>query len=345
VLPADTRFIMRSITAVLLLVASIAGAADAAEKNKRPATPRATPPAAAKGAAVSPRDAALQHLFAERGSAATMQAAIERARKQGISDQVVLEARFLFLVDRHDDDAIAALLPEVVKLRESFSLDDSEIFATKEDWLAVNEYIEAVAALNKGDKDAFKKHITEAFWLSPQQGAAFAPHIDRLRLEDAMRSIKIDFTAEFTTITSAEPQSLKNFIGGKPALLLHFWSPWSNESTASMPDFIRTAKVLTPNKIAVVSILAGDAAGMLADARAAFKSLGEKAPGAWLIDRKPHSLKRELRVLSLPTMVLIAADGTILFNGHPAADDLWQALRKINPMIRRPAIADDSNNH
>ena len=330
---------MRSITAALLLVAFISGAADAAEKPKRPATPPAAPPAAAASA----RDAALQHLFAERGAPASMQAAIERARKQGISEQVILEARFLFLVDRHADDAIAALLPEFIKQRESFALNDSEIFATKEDWLAVNEYIEAIAALNKGDKDAFKKHITEAFWLSPQQGAAFAPHIERLRLNEAMRSIKIDFTAEFATINSAQRKSLGNFSGDYAALLVHFWSPQNNESAASMPDFIRSAKVLTTNGIAVVSILAGDSAAILGEARAALKTLGANPPGAWLIDNKSHSLKRELRVQSLPTMVLIATDGSILFNGHPAADDLWLALRKINPKIRRPALVDESN--
>ena len=63
----------------------------------------------------------------------------------------------------------------------------------KEDWLAVIEYVQAIAALKKGDKAAFKTHITEAFWLSPRQASAFAPHIDRMRLEEAMRAVKIDF--------------------------------------------------------------------------------------------------------------------------------------------------------
>ena len=156
---------MRSATLALLLVAAIPGALDAAEKTKRPAAPAAVAPVAE----VSPRAAAMEHLFAERESPAALQAAIEQARKHNISEQAILEARFLFLVDRHDDDAIAALLPEFVKHRATFNLDDSKIFACKEDWLAVNEYVEAIAALNKGDKAAFKQHITEAFWLSPRR--------------------------------------------------------------------------------------------------------------------------------------------------------------------------------
>ena len=269
-----------------------------------------------------------------------MQAAITQARQQGINEQVILEARFLFLVDRHDDAAIAALLPEFTKRRASFNLDDSKTFACKDDWLAVNEYVEAIAALNQGDTPAFKQHITEAFWLSPRQAAAFAPHIERLHLQEAMRSIKIDFAARFITIESAQPETLKKLLGDKQALLLHFWSPWSDESEAAMADFSATAKVLVANKVAVVSILPQASAKLLTDARAALKTLAAKPPGAWLVDEKSHPLARELRVLSLPTMVLVATDGRVLFNGHPADDALWQALLKVNPAIRRQPLAD-----
>jgi len=329
---------MRYATVALLLFVIGRGPLDAAEKPKR----AVAPPAVAPAVALSPRDAALEKLFAERESPAALQAAIEQARKQDIGEQAILEARFLFLVDRHDDEGIAALLPEFTKRRDSFNLDDSKIFACKEDWLAVNEYVEAIAALNKGDKATFKQHITEAFWLSPRQAAAFAPHIEQLRLEDAMRSIKIDFAAEFSTIADGKPESLKNLIGGHKALLLHFWSPWSEECQAAMPDFVVAAKSLEANKIAVVSVIPEDSATVLADARAALKALGKTPPGAWLIDTKTHSLNRQLRVQTLPAMVLVATDGLILFNGHPADDALWKALAKVNPAIRRPALATDS---
>ncbi len=325
---------MRSTTAAILLIAAIASAVAAADKGQAPA-------AAGHETKTSPRAAALERLLTERKSPATLQAAIEQARKQGIGEQVILEARFLFLVDRHDDEGLVALLPEFTRRRESFDLETSKIFSCKEDWLAVNEYLEALAALGRGDKDAFKQHITEAFWLSPRQGAAFAPHIDRLRLDESMRSIKIDFTAEFATIHSDKPESLKNLIGDNKALLLHFWSPWSNESEDAMPDFVRTAKALAANNIAVVSILPEASAEILADARASLLALGKNPPGAWIADAKASSLNRLLRVQSFPTMVVVATDGRILFNGHPAEDGLWKMLQQINPQLRRPALAAD----
>jgi len=332
VLPAPTRTTMRRSSAAFLCIISLAGWLNAAEPAPQPTAPPAATP--------SSHDAALEHLLTERESPAALQAAITQARKQGVNEQVILEARFLFLVDRHDDAAIAALLPEFTERRASFNLDDSKTFACIDDWLAVNEYVEAIAALNQGDKPAFKQHITEAFWLSPRQAAAFAPHIERLHLQAAMRSIKIDFAAQFITINSDQPETLKKLLGDKQALLLHFWSPWSDESEAAMADFHSTAKDLGAKHIAVVSILPQASAKLLTDARATLKTLGQKPPGAWLVDKKSHPLARELRVLSLPTMVLVATDGRILFNGHPADDALWQALLKVNPAIhRQPSIA------
>ena len=334
---------MRAVAVAVLLGAVVCAPVIGADKARRPvAAPAAPKPAQQPAAAASPRETALERLFSERESPEAMQRAIDQARKQNIGEQVILEARFLFLVDRHDDEAIAALLPEFVKRRATFNLDDSKIFACKEDWLAVNEYIEAIAALNKGDKAAFKQHITEAFWLSPRQGAAFAPHIERLRLDEAMRSIKIDFAEEFTTIDSGKPESLKNLIGDNKALLLHFWSPWSEECEAAMPDFIVTAKMLAANKIAVVSILPDDSAKVLADARAARKELGANPPGAWIVDNKTHALNRTLRVQTVPTMILVTTEGRVLFNGHPADDELWKALAEINPTIHRPDLAPDA---
>ena len=328
---------MRSSSAALLSLIGCATLLCAAEKSPGHNTPPIAKP--------SSRDVALQHLLTERESPAAFQAAITQARKQGVNEQVILEARFLFLVDRHDDAAIAALLPEFIKRRASFNLDDSKTFACKDDWLAVNEYVEAIAALNQGDKPAFKQHITEAFWLSPRQGAAFAPHIERLHLDEAMRSIKIDFAAQFITIDSEEPKTLKKLLGDKQALLLHFWSPWSEESEASMPDFSATAKVLESNNIAVASFLPQASAKLLAAARSSLKTLGKKPLGAWLVDEKSHPLARQLRVLSLPTMVLVATDGHILFNGPPADDGLWQALLKLNPAILRPPLVNNPAKH
>ncbi len=284
----------------------------------------------------SPREIALDNLLAERDSDKGLEAAIAAAKKNGIAAQAILEARFLYHVDRREDDAIAAMLPEFIQQNENFKLEDSAIFSVKEDWLAVIEYVQAIAALKKGDKDGFKSHITEAFWLSPRQASAFAPHIDRMRLEDSMRSVKIDFETKLLPLAGGEAVSLKSLMTDKKAMVLHFWSPASRECEASLPDYVVTAKALGEKGMAMVSIMPGNSPEILTAAQKVLKPFDPKPPGAWLTDRNESPLARELRVQALPIFVILSNEGRVLFNGDPTDDGLWDALKKIDPRIIRP---------
>ncbi len=294
------------------------------------------PSVAAGPAAGSPRDIALDNLLSERDSLNQLDAAIAAARKNGISAQAILEARFLYHVDRREDDAIATMLPEFLKQAENFKLGDSAIFSVKEDWLAVIEYVQAIASLKKGDKDDFKTHITEAFWLSPRQASAFAPHIDRMRLEDAMRSVRIDFEARFTPLAGGDPIALKSLMADKKAMVLHFWSPASRECEASLPDYAATAMALGEKGIAMVSIMPAEPPEILTKARALILTPDKALPGAWLLDSKETPLARTLRVQALPVFALVSSSGHILFNGDPTDESLWEALKKLDPQIIRP---------
>jgi thiol-disulfide isomerase/thioredoxin len=288
---------------------------------------------------LSPREAALDHLLTERNSPEAFEKAIAKAREQGISDQAILEGRFLYYVDRHEDAAIAGLLPDFVKLNDTFKVEDSEIFATKEDWLAVTEYVKAMVALQKKDKADFKKHITEAFWLSPKQGAAFAPHIERLRLAEAMAEVKFDFASTFAPLAGGDPVALSKLIDGKKALLILVWSPWSKECETMLPDVVAIATELAKNEIGFATVVPDDSPKALTDARGMVKSIAEKPRGTWLVDAEKSPLGRILRVQTVPTMALVSPSGAILFNGHPSDDELWSALSKINPSIKRPELS------
>lgn len=281
---------------------------------------------------------ALEQLLSERESLEALSTAIDHARKAGISEQAILEARFLFHVDRREDDQIAAMLPLVLKHKETFQLEDSEIFQTVDDWLAVTEYVQALAAQQRGDPAAFKQHITEAFWLSPRQGAAFAPHIDRMRLTQAMKTVRLDFTTRLKKLDQSGTQSLADLMTDRRAMLIHFWSPWSQECEASMNDFLLTAAKLEQANVAVVSILAEHSSKVQQDGQAMLKDFNASAPGSWLVDRKKSPLAQLFRVQNVPAMVLVDPQGNVLFNGHPVEDGLWEALKKISTSIVRPAL-------
>lgn len=294
-----------------------------------------------KESPMTPKEDAIEQLLSERESPEALDKAIAEARKQGVAEQAILEARFLFHVDRAEDAEIAALLPEFLAQKDKFKLADSEIFGSPDDWLAVTEYVQALAALGKGDKDGFKKHITEAFWLSPKQGAAFAPHIDRIRLMDAMKAVRVDFEKPYLDTVSRKQVTLGQTLAGRKGLLLHFWSPWSRECEATLPDFFITAEHLIGKDVAVASILPETSGKVMADAKAMLEATGKKIPGAWIVDTKKNPISAKLRVQSVPAVVLISAEGRILFNGHPTDDEFWRSLGKLNPAILRPEMRED----
>lgn len=303
----------------------------------------AQPPAPLKLAAeveAAARQEALEKILSERDSPAAFDKALAAARAAGVSEQAMLEARFLHHVDLGGDEAIAALLPDFLKRRCAFKLADSAIFSVDEDWLAVIEYVQAVAALGKGDKEAFKRHITEAFWLSPGQAAAFAPHIERLRMRESMALVEIDFMIEATPLDGGGPLALSKFMEDNKAMLLHFWSPWSRECAEAMDDFAATAALLSAKGVAVVSMLPPGAPTLAADAREMLQPLRGKSTGAWLTDPDKGSLARLLRVRKLPTMVIVSAAGKVLFNGDPSDELFWKVLRDIDARITRPASMD-----
>ena len=282
------------------------------------------------------KEAALDNLLSERASQQAFDTAIADARKHGVSEQAILEARFLFHVDRNEDQAIAALAPEFTARRQSFKPTETAIFNQQEDWLAVVEYVQAIAAIRKGDKAAFKQHITEAFWLSPGQAAAFAPHIERMRLDEAMRAVKVDFNASFPSLLDGRPVMLKNLMQEKKALLIHFWSPMSQECEAAMPDFIATMAAMEGKQIACVSLIPENDPEQASTARGLISKLSEKSGGTWLIDSLENPLGRTMRIRELPAMVLVSNEGSVLFNGHPTDDEFWQRMSQVDPRIVRP---------
>lgn len=289
-------------------------------------------------AEIEAREIAIDQLLGERDSIEALNKAIESARKIGVSEQAILEGKFLYHVDSRNDAAIAAMLPDFKKQNEKFDIKESVIFATKEDWQAVVEYVAAIAALEKGDRDGFKEHIKEAFWLGPRQAAAFAPHIERLRLEEAMKEITIDFDMPLTQLDDLKPEKLSPHMKGKKAMLLHFWSPHSTECAIAMGDFAKTAEMLTKHKIAVASISTyhapEDQKNAIAIAKPYMKSSGSK----WYVEKEGEALGlgHLLRIQNLPTMVILSTEGKVMFNGDPTDEHFWDTLKEIDPKIDRP---------
>lgn len=267
----------------------------------------------------------------------SLQKALEAAKRGGLPDQMLLEARFLFLINQNNIAALAALAPKLEKHLPNFSPDRTLIFAVKEDLESVLYYTKALDALLKKDTVLFKKYITEAFWLGPDHAAQFAPHIKKLRMENAMAKLILDQKRPFENQKEkGATKTLAALRGESPALLLHFWSPWVQQSILTMPEFATAAKPLLEHGIPVTSILLGGTADSRKEADEFLATEGKNLPGSWLVDRPKSSLASALRVSSFPTVVLMSQKGDILFNGDPADPVLWEKLAAINSKIKPP---------
>lgn len=265
--------------------------------------------------------------------------AIKAGKAAGLPDQLFLEARFVFLVNEDDRVALATLSSELEAHLPKFSPDDTMLFAVKEDFASIVQYTKALAALQNNDTTLFKKHITEAFWLAPSHATQFAPLIDDMRINEAMKKITLDLNLEFEDQrVKGESKSLKAIAGGSPAFLIHFWSPWASQAMAIMDEFQIISGSLIKNNIPVASILLSSTteARRTGDDLVARKKQVNTAH--WLVDTEKFSLGSLMRVSSFPTVVLVSNKGKILFNGDPANRRLWEILTAINPEITEPTI-------
>ncbi|MEN8775147.1 MAG: hypothetical protein ABF382_16500 [Akkermansiaceae bacterium] len=265
--------------------------------------------------------------------------AIEKGKKAGLPRQMFLEARFVFLVNTDDRPALAALSPELETLLPDFSPDNTMLFAVEEDFKSIVEYTKALAALQKHDTALFKKHITEAFWLSPSHATQFAPLINDLRIEEAMKKITLDLNLEFEDQkTEGQKTNLQSILGESSAFLIHFWSPWVQQSMSAMEEISIVSNTLISKNIPVISLLLSSTDEAKKDANDFLSGDGAKNPGCWLVDTEKSSLGSLMRVSTFPTVILVSREGKILFNGDPADGRLWKELTGIDPEITPPTI-------
>ena len=283
------------------------------------------------------KEVLIQSLF-EADNESQLNDAIEAAEAGGVARQVTLEARFLFLVDQEDCAAVAALGPLLEAQKKSFRIDDSVIFSVPEEFYSIIEYCFALEALQKGKLTGFENHIKEAFWLSPRQATAFAPHIDRLRREQALAGIQINLGQSYVRQADEKKVVLNSLIRDRDYLVMHFWSPWSTESEAYLPDFLAMVETLEAHKIPVTSILIEPDNEAVVEARKFCAKLVPQKTGDWIVDNSKQSLARKLRVLELPTITILQRDGSVLFSGHPSEQLLWSTLKKIDSKLERPRV-------
>ena len=156
-----------------------------------------------------------------------------------------------------------------------------------------------------------------------------------------MAKVRVDLKKPFLRQGKGEKTSLGGLAKDSPLILLHFWSPWSQECEAFLEDFIATANELARKNVAVISVLADNTPEIMPDANSYQEAVNNHVGCFWIVDDETRALSRLLRIPDLPTMVLLDRNGKVLFNGHPSEPKLWAEMKKVVPAIARPALAPD----
>jgi len=255
--------------------------------------------------------------------------ALTQATLAKVPKQTLLEARFIYYVDQADHQALAKLSNELLPLLHSFDSQISQIFTLEDDWKAIVKYTLALNNLEQGDAQAFEKNIKEAFWLSPRQAGAFAPHVEQFKLELAMKTVKIN--SELTQSNLLDPTETRILEPGKDINILFFWSPWSREFTETVDDFTALCSLAKKHGITIRTIIAEQSDKVNQDAVSFINEAKIAQSALWLSEEPTLKLSTTLRIQSIPTVVLVDKHGKVQFNGHPSSLTFRSTLQRLLP--------------
>jgi len=275
----------------------------------------------------APRDIASKKLFDPNLSAADLEKALVEAGNAGVPRQALAEAKLVWGLRHQDTDFLEKALPELEAAAKDFKKADSAGLGSAEDFFGLLSYIKALAAMKKGDEAGFRKHITEAFWTSPEQAQLFAQAVTSHRSSQRMAKVTLDLKLPITT-SKGEATTLGDQLGKNKAILVDFWASWCGPCMELMPELRKKSEYLEKHNIAVAGM------NTESDESAADKVRREKDMKLpWLVEPKGEPFSGPLGINSIPRMVLISPEGRILYNGHPQDPALWAALKGVNAAI------------
>jgi thiol-disulfide isomerase/thioredoxin len=267
-------------------------------------------------------------LFSAQASLEDFNKAVEEAKKADAPAQLLAEAKLVWGLRHKDTEFLSKILPELEAAVSGFKKEDSAGLGSVEDFKALISYIKALEAAGKGDESALKEHITEAFWLSPEQAGLFAETITYFRTQAKMAKITVDMKLPITN-SKAEATTLGDVLAGKKAVLLDFWASWCTPCMQLMPELRKKAEYLGKHGVVVAGM------NTESDEAIADKVRGEKAMKdvTWLVEPKARPFSDPMEITSIPRMILLSPEGKVLFNGHPQDAALWTALKKVDATI------------
>jgi thiol-disulfide isomerase/thioredoxin len=276
--------------------------------------------------------AALEKLKAEFRSGHPIEAAAEGAEKAGVPRQTVAEVRLLSSIRSRTLSQLPSLLTEIEQqILPHWRAEDSTAFEEKSELEALAFFGRALLAEEAGDEAKFEETIKQAFWANPAIAPMLSEDLKARRTRQRLATVVLPMDLQIET-SDGNKTSLADLARGQKALLLDFWATWCGPCMSAMPELLKQAKDLAPQKVLVVGINteASDAGGLTeAKKKAENVKKQKKVQLAWLVEPIERPISKLLKIDTIPRAILVNPEGKVLYDGHPEDNRLAAALQKI----------------
>jgi thiol-disulfide isomerase/thioredoxin len=286
-----------------------------ASPEKAPVRLAAAPP--------TPKELA-DKLFSNELEEAAFQQAVVAARKGGVPEPIVYEARLIRLVELNDTERLVKLLPEGEKyLGKEVNPAQNRVLRKANEAEGILFGLRALDAAHKDDAAGFEQAIKEAFWKAPGLARVLGGWVQDFQQQQRMANLVLPLDLPLKT-SEGKTTTLKQLLGTHKALLLDFWASWCTPCMNAMPELKSRGQKLAPQGVVVVGINTENDAASAARVKA-----DQKIDLPWLLEPADEPYSGLLDIDSIPRAILVSAAGKVLYNGHPAAAKLGQALAKL----------------
>lgn len=262
-------------------------------------------------------DEQLEIIVGEHANPQAFEKALEKGIELGLKPEGAIVSRLTYGIGNEEIAYLSELLPDLRKEAVALDLD-----ATGMAFLNLGE---ALVAADSQDWKSAAYHFKEAFWLAPEYASQIASFVGDVKQQELLSSITLDMSLPVQD-ANGKSTTLAELVDGKKAILLDFWASWCGPCIYNMPGLRSKSEKWSPMGIVV--------AGMNTEGDPEIARTTQKDQNMqdviWLVETESGNYSDLLHVTSIPTLVLLSAEGKVLKVGHPQDGDWDQALLDVS---------------